>query len=201
MKDIPWGVKFDIPSITLESDSGSCRSSKKTPCRKEGSLDTHLSPTFSGLPKSPAQQISNAKPWTRSSPNTDTACENHLCRASLFHQSKAASSISIATKVRAPASHNSEGTPLEVLPKGNAAASATQHSNTDHVKGRDLQKQVKGPADGASSRQKLQPVARLGSQPKTKHKSAGEQELFVAPRDCSFKTAGSQGSGCRRNVP
>ncbi|KAJ7401367.1 Kinesin-like protein KIF19 [Pitangus sulphuratus] len=143
MKDIPWGVKFDIPSITLESDSGSCGSSKKTPCRKEGSLDTHLSPTFSGLPKSPAQQISNAKPWTRSSPNTDTACENHLRRASLFHQSKAASSISIATKVRAPASHNSEGTPLEVLPKGNAPASATQHSNTDRVKGRDLQKQVK----------------------------------------------------------
>ncbi|XP_027761917.1 kinesin-like protein KIF19 [Empidonax traillii] len=352
MKDIPWGVKFDIPSITLESDSGSCRSSQKTPCRKEGSLDTHLSPAFSGLPKSPArkqkptdvaagkltprlhsptslgfhgkkspadiaavllspetlEEIATStksisliaasrrsraqhrdpgsrtspghtsgedvlelkypkanstpdsqtrdraciggllleptagsqlcsptrgelksrrdrempagrtarkkrsrslepnfhrisKPWTRSSPSTDTACENHLGRASLFHQSKAASSISIATKVRAPASHNSEGTPLEMLPKGNDPASATQHSNTDHVKGWDLQKQVKGPADGASSRQKLQPVARLGSQPKTKHKSPGGQELSVAPRDCNFKTAGSQGSGCRRNVP
>ncbi|XP_050762141.1 kinesin-like protein KIF19 [Gymnogyps californianus] len=56
MKDISWGVKFDVPSITLESDSGSCRSSEMTPCRKEGSLDTHLSPTFSGLPKSPLQQ-------------------------------------------------------------------------------------------------------------------------------------------------
>ncbi|XP_027539731.1 kinesin-like protein KIF19 [Neopelma chrysocephalum] len=354
MKDIPWGVKFDIPSITLESDSGSCRSSKTIPCGKEGSLDTHLSPAFSGLPKSPARQqkptdvaagkstprlhsptslgfhgkkspadiaavllspetleeiatstkcisliaasrrsraqhrdpgskatpvhtsgedvlelkypkasstpdcqtrdraciggllleptagsqlcspargelrsrrdqevsagrtarkkrsrslepnfhrVSNAKPWTPSSPNTDTGCENHLRRASLFHQSKAARSVSISTKVRVPASHQSEGTSLEVLPTGNSPASATQHSNADHVKGQDLQKQVKGPADGASRRQKLQPVARLGSQPKTKYKSPREQELFVAPRDCNFKTAGSQGSGCRRNVP
>ncbi|KAM6352043.1 kinesin-like protein KIF19 isoform 6-T9 [Alca torda] len=56
VKDLPWGMKFDIPSITLDSDSSSCRSPKTTPHRKEGSLDTHLSPTFSGLPKSPVQQ-------------------------------------------------------------------------------------------------------------------------------------------------
>ncbi|XP_075623438.1 kinesin-like protein KIF19 isoform X2 [Balearica regulorum gibbericeps] len=56
VKDLPWGMKFDIPSITLESDSDSCISSKTTPWRKEGSLDTHLSPTFSGLPESPVQQ-------------------------------------------------------------------------------------------------------------------------------------------------
>ncbi|KAM6407506.1 LOW QUALITY PROTEIN: kinesin-like protein KIF19, partial [Rhynochetos jubatus] len=55
MKNHPWGVKFDIPSITLESYSGSCKSSKTTPCRKEGSLDIHLSPTFSS-PKGPVQQ-------------------------------------------------------------------------------------------------------------------------------------------------
>ncbi|KAM7091719.1 LOW QUALITY PROTEIN: kinesin-like protein KIF19 [Ciconia maguari] len=54
MKDLPWGGKFDIPSITLKSDS--CRSSKTTPCRKEGFLNTHPSPTFSVLPKGPVQQ-------------------------------------------------------------------------------------------------------------------------------------------------
>ncbi|KAM6196751.1 kinesin-like protein KIF19 [Sarcoramphus papa] len=321
MKDISWGVKFDVPSITLESDSGSCRSSKMTPCRKEGSLDTHLSPTFSGLPKSPLQQqkptgvaarkmtprlrsptsldlhgkkspadiaavplsletlkeiaantksisliaasrrsraqhrdpgsevssahfseedmlelkyleanstpdcqtrdsastrsllsepaagsqlcspargvLKNRKDqemsaertarkkrscslepnfhrtlkathWTPSSPNTDKACESHLRRARLFCQSKAASSISVAAKVKVPISHHSEGTPLEVLPKDDAPASTIQQSNTDCVKGRVLQKQVKGPADGASSRQKQQAVTRLGNQPKTK---------------------------------
>ncbi|KAM6121939.1 kinesin-like protein KIF19 [Phoenicopterus ruber ruber] len=321
MKDLPWGVKFDVPSITLESDSGSCRSSKATPCTKEGSLDTHLSPTFSGLPKSPVQQqkprgvaagkmtprlrsptsldlhgkkspadiaafplsletleeiaastktisliaasrrsraqhrgpgskvssahfseedmlelkyletnstpdcqtkgsasiggllseptagsqlcspargvlkngrdqempaertarkkrsrslepnfhrTSKAKHWTPSSPSTDEACENHLHRARLFHQSKAASSISIATKVKVPISHHSEGTPTEVLPRDDAPASAIQQSNADRVKGRVLQKQVKGPADGASTRQKQPSLACLGNQPKTK---------------------------------
>ncbi|KAJ7403633.1 Kinesin-like protein KIF19 [Willisornis vidua] len=167
-KDIPWGMKCDIPSITLESDSDSCRSSKMIPCRKKGSLETHLSPAFSGLPKSPVQQISNAKPWTPSSSNTDTACESHLHRASLFHQAKAASSTSIATKVRVPVSHHSEGTPLEVLPKSNGPASATQHSNADHIKGWVLQKQVKGPADGASSRQEPQRVTHLGSHTRSK---------------------------------
>ncbi|KAM6244977.1 LOW QUALITY PROTEIN: kinesin-like protein KIF19 [Spheniscus humboldti] len=320
-KDIPWEVKFDIPSITLESDSGSCRSSKTIPCRKEGSLDTHLSPTFSGLSKSPVQQqklagvaagkmtpklcsptpldlhgkkstadiaavplsletleeiaansksisliaasrrsraehrdpgskvssahfseedmlelkyleanstpdcqtrdsarigglllepaagsqllspargvlknrrdqklsaertarkkrsrtlepnfnrISKAKHWTPSSPNTDKACENHPCQARLFHQSKAASSLSITTKVKVPSGHHSEGTPLEVLPKDNVPASTIQQSNADCVKGQVLQKQVKGPADGASSWQKQQSVACLGNQPKNK---------------------------------
>ncbi|CAM9512130.1 unnamed protein product [Bubo scandiacus] len=320
MKDLPWGVKFDIPSITLESDSGSCRSSKMLPCRKEGSLDNKLSPTFSGLPKTPGQQqkptevtagkmtprlhsptsldlhgkksppdiaavplsqtleeiaantksisliaasrrsraqhrdpgskvssahmaeedmlkqkyleasstpscqtrhstrtgglllepaagsqlcspargvlknkkdqemsaertarkkrsrslepnfhrTSKAKQWTPSSPGTDKACENHLCQARLFLQTKAVSSISIATKVKVPISYRSEGTPLEVLPKDSAPASTIQQSNADRIKGRVLQKQVKGPADGASSRQKQQPDARLGNQLKTK---------------------------------
>ena len=36
-----------------------------------------------------------------------------------------------------------EGTPLEVLPKDDAPASTIQQSNTDRVKGRVLQKQVK----------------------------------------------------------
>ncbi|XP_074775805.1 kinesin-like protein KIF19 [Athene noctua] len=321
MKDLPWGVKFDIPSITLESDSGSCRSSKMSPCRKEGSLDNHLSPTFSGLPKTPGQQqkptgitagkmtprlrsptsldlhgkksppdsaavplsletleeiaantksislvaasrrsraqhrdpgskvssahfpeedmlkqkyleasstpdcqtrdstctgglllepaagsqlcspargvlknrkdqempaertarkkrsrslepnfhrTSKSKQWTPSSPGTDKACENHLCRAKLFRQTKAVSSISIATKVKVPVGYCSEGTPLEVLPKDSAPASTIQQSNAYRIKGRVLQKQVKGPADGASSRQKQQPDARLGNQLKTK---------------------------------
>ncbi|KAM6079807.1 LOW QUALITY PROTEIN: kinesin-like protein KIF19 [Theristicus caerulescens] len=320
MKDLPWGVKLDIPSITLQSDSGSCSSSKTTPCRKEGSLDTHLSPTFSVLPKGPVQQqkptgvaagkmtprlrsptsldlhgkkspadiaavplsletlkeiaantksisliaasrrsrahrdlgsevssacfsekdmlelryleanstpdcqtrdsasirsllsepaagsqlcspargvlknrrdqemsaertarkkrshslepnfhrISKAKHWTPSSPNTDKASENHLRRARLFYQSKAASSISIATKVKVPIGHRSEGTPLEVLPKDNAPASTIRQSNADHVKGRVLQKKDKGPPDGASSRHKQQSVACLGNQQKTK---------------------------------
>ncbi|KAM9598863.1 LOW QUALITY PROTEIN: kinesin-like protein KIF19 [Morphnus guianensis] len=310
-RGLPGNMK-DIPSITLESDSGSCRSSEMTPCRKERSLDTHLSPTFSGLQKRPVQQqkptgvaaakmtprlrspasldlhgkkspaditavplsletlkeiaanpksisliaasrrsrpqhrdlgsevssahfseedmpelkyleansipdcqtrdsasigsllcspargvlknrkdqemsaertarkkrslclepnfhrTSKAKHRTPSSPNTDKACENHLWRARLFYQSKAASSISIAAKVKVPIGHHSEGTPLEMLPKDNAPASTIQQSNTDHVKGRVLQKQVKGPADGASSRQKQESVARLGNQPKTK---------------------------------
>ncbi|XP_009986925.1 PREDICTED: kinesin-like protein KIF19 [Tauraco erythrolophus] len=320
MKDLPWRVKFDIPSITLESDSE--RSSRTTPCRKEEALDIHLSPTFSGLPKSPAQQqkptgvaagkmtsrlcsptsldlhknksaadvaavplslktlkeiaadtksisliaasrrsraqhrdfgskVSSAPfseedvlemkylednsipdcktrgsastqsllsepaagtqlcspargvlknrrdqemsaertarkkrsrslernfhrtwkakhQWTPSSPDTDKAYENHLHRAGLFHQSKAASSISIATKVKVPISHYSDGTPLEVLPKDNAPASTIQKSNADRVKGQVLQKQVKGPADGASPRQKQQSVTRLENQPKTK---------------------------------
>ncbi|KAM6250298.1 kinesin-like protein KIF19 [Porphyrio hochstetteri] len=306
MKDLPWGVKPDIPSITLESDSGSCRSSKTTPCGKEGSLDTHLSPTFSGFPVSPVQQqkptgaaagkmnprlcspasldlhgegsaadittvplsletskevsantkcislvavshLSRAKHrdpeskvssahfskeemlelkspeansaldcqkrdaagsqlcspvkgvlknrrdqertvrkkrsrslepnlhstsknthWTPSSPSTDKACENHPRQARLFHQSKAASSISIATKVKVPISYRSEGTQLEVLPKDKAPASTIQQSNADHVKGRVLQKQVKGPADGASKRLKQQLPARPVNQLKTK---------------------------------
>ncbi|KAM9292166.1 LOW QUALITY PROTEIN: kinesin-like protein KIF19 [Morus bassanus] len=321
MKTLPWGVKFDIPSITLVSDSGSCKSSKTTPCRKEGSLDTHLSPAFSVLPegliqqqkptdvaagkmtprlhsptsldlhgkKSPADiaavplsletlkeiaantknislvaasrcsraqhrdlgskvslahfseedilelkyleasstpdcqrrdstsirsllseptagshlcspargalknrrdqemsaertarkkrscslepnfhRISKAKHWTSSSPNRDKSCENHLRRASLFHKSKAASSTSIATKVKVPNSHHSEGTLLEVLPKDNAPASTIQQSNTDRIKGRVLQKQGKGPADGASSRQKQQSPNHLGNQAQTK---------------------------------
>ncbi|KAM9261532.1 LOW QUALITY PROTEIN: kinesin-like protein KIF19 [Cariama cristata] len=99
MKDILWGMKFDIPSITLESDRG-----------------------------------------------------KNYC------------SVGFACK----------GTPLEVLPKHNAPASTIQ-SNADRVKGRVLQKQVKGPADGASSRQKQQSVARLGNQSKTKYNSLGEQ--------------------------
>ncbi|KAM9222603.1 LOW QUALITY PROTEIN: kinesin-like protein KIF19 [Leptosomus discolor] len=328
-KDLPWGVKFVIPFITLESDSGSCRSSTTTPCKKKGSLETHLSqsthPTFSAFPKSPVQRqkptgvpagkmtprlcsptsldfhgkkspadvaavplsletleeiaantksvsliaashrsraqhrdpgskdfsahfseedmlelryleadstpdcqtrdsactgglpsepaavsqlyspargalknrtdqeipaertarrkracslkpnfhrISKAKHWTPSSPSTDKACDNHPCRARLSHQPKAAGRISIARKLKVPISHHSgrgqratEGTPLEVLPKDDAPASTIQQSNTDGIKGRVLQKQVKGPADGASSRQKQQPAARLGNQP------------------------------------
>ncbi|XP_054698345.1 kinesin-like protein KIF19 isoform X2 [Grus americana] len=281
VKDLPWGMKFDIPSITLESDSDSCRSSKTTPCRKEGSPDTHLSPTFSGLPESPVQQqkptgvaarkmtsrlrsptsldlhgkksaadtaavplspetlkeisantksisliavsrrsraqhrdlgskvcsahsseedmlelkyleasstpecqkrdsastrslllepeagsqlcspargvlksrtdqertvrgkrsrslepnfhgTSKTKHRTPSSPSIDKAYENHLRQARLFHQSKAASSISIAAKIKVPIGYHS------------------------------------GPADGASSRQKHQSVARLVNHPKTK---------------------------------
>ncbi|XP_074014680.1 kinesin-like protein KIF19 [Numenius arquata] len=319
MKDLPWGVKFDVPSITLESDSDSCRSSKTTPRRKEGSLDTHLSPAFSASPKSPVRQqkptgvaagkvtprlrsptsldlrrekspasvaalpvsletlkeiaantksisiiaasrrsraqqrdlgsdvssahsseedtlelkyleasstpdcqrrdsgsllsdpaagsklcspargmlknrrdqdmpaertarkkrsrslepnfhwTSKAKHWTPPSPSTDKAGENHLCRDRLFHQSKATSSVSTAPKVKVPVGHHSEGTPGEVLPKDSAPAGTTQPSNAGRVKGRVLQKQVKGPADGASSRQKQQrPVAHQGNQPKPK---------------------------------
>ncbi|XP_040976301.1 kinesin-like protein KIF19 [Aquila chrysaetos chrysaetos] len=65
-RGLPGNMK-DIPSITLESDSGSCRSSEMTPCRKERSLDTHLSPTFSGLQKRPVQQ-----PVAVPDPNTET---------------------------------------------------------------------------------------------------------------------------------
>ncbi|KAM6379218.1 LOW QUALITY PROTEIN: kinesin-like protein KIF19 [Pluvialis apricaria] len=320
MKDLPCGVNFDIPSITLKSDSGSCRSSKTTPCRKEGSLDTHLSPTFSGLPKSPVQQqkptgvaagkmqercsptspdlhgkkspadiaavplsletlkeiatdtksisliagsrhsrarqrdlgsevssahfseedilelkyleanstpdcqtrdsaiigsllsepaaanqlcspargvlknrrhqemsaqrtarkkrsrslepnfhsTSEAKHWTPLSPDTDSACENHLRRTRLFHQSKAASSISTAVKVKVPIGHHSAGTPLEVLPKDTVPADTVQQSNADRITGWVLRKHGKGPADGASSRQKQQSGARWENQPKPK---------------------------------
>ncbi|KAM6054731.1 uncharacterized protein VSU04_010869 isoform 2-T2 [Chlamydotis macqueenii] len=83
-----------------------------------------------------------AKHWTPSSPYTNKACENHLHRARLFHQSKAASSTSVAAKVKVPIGHHSEGTPQEVLPKDNAPASTRQQSNADRSKGRVLQKQV-----------------------------------------------------------
>ncbi|XP_068003467.1 kinesin-like protein KIF19 [Melanerpes formicivorus] len=169
MKDLPWGVKFDIS--TIKPDSGSCGSSKTSPCRKEASQDTHLSPTFPGLPKSPVQQISKDKLLTPSSPSPDKACENHLHQARLSHQSKAASNISSATKVKVPTGHHSEGTPQEGLPKEKAPASTSQQSNGQHLKGRLLQKQVKRPADGASSRQKQQLVAHLGNQLKPQHKS------------------------------
>ncbi|XP_069726553.1 kinesin-like protein KIF19 [Phaenicophaeus curvirostris] len=163
MKDLPWAVKFDIPSTTLESDSGSCKSPKTTPCGKKGSLDSHLSPTFSVLPKGPVQQFSKAKHWTPSSPNTDKVCENRLRQPRPFTQSKAASSTSIATKVKVPIVHHSEGTALEALPKDNPPVSTIQQSSADCAKERVQQKQGKEPADGASSRQKQQPATRLGN--------------------------------------
>lgn len=52
-------------------------------------------------------QTSKDKHWTPSSPNTDKACERHLCQARLFHQSKAASSTSIAAKVKVPVGQRS----------------------------------------------------------------------------------------------
>ncbi|KAM9372382.1 kinesin-like protein KIF19 [Phaethornis superciliosus] len=292
-KDLPWGMKFDIPSITLESDSGSCLSSKTTPSRNDGSLDVHHSPTFSLLSKGPVQQqkptgvaaekmtptlssptslglhgkkspadiasvplsleslmeiaantksisliaarrrsraqhrdlgseVSSAhfseedmlelkdpeanstpdfqtrgsasnrslllepaawnqlcspprrhqemsagkkrsrsldpnfhrtskdQDWTPSSPTTDKACENHLHRASLLHPSKAAGSISIATKVKVPITHHSarsqradERILHEVLPKHSDPAGTSQQNRADRVKDRVLQKQMK----------------------------------------------------------
>ncbi|OPJ87316.1 kinesin family member 19 [Patagioenas fasciata monilis] len=113
-------------------------------------------------------RTSKDKHWTPSRPNTDKASECHLCQARLFHQSKAASSTSTAAKVKVPIGHRSEGTPLEVLPKDNGPASTIQQNNAGRVQGRVLQKQVKGPADGASSRQKQQSVTRWGNQLKIK---------------------------------
>ncbi|XP_044836280.1 kinesin-like protein KIF19 [Mauremys mutica] len=55
-KGLPSGAKFELPSIVLESDSDSCRSSKTTPARKLGNPDTHLSPTFFRLPRTPLHQ-------------------------------------------------------------------------------------------------------------------------------------------------
>nr|XP_013817066.1 PREDICTED: kinesin-like protein KIF19 [Apteryx mantelli mantelli] len=168
MKDLPCRGKFDIPSIILESDSDSYRSPKASPCRREGSLDTHLSPTFSCSSKNRVQQISKAKHGTPSSPSMDNACENHLHPARLFQLSKAAGSSPTATKVKLPVSHHSEGNPLQVVLIDNTPASTLQQSNADHAKRQVLQKQVKGPADGASSRQKQQSVTALRNQPKTK---------------------------------
>ncbi|XP_065501079.1 kinesin-like protein KIF19 [Caloenas nicobarica] len=100
-----------------------------------------------------------AKHWTPSSPNTDKACESHLCQARLFHQSKAASSTSIAAKVKVPIGHHSEGTPLEVLPKDNSPASTSQQNNPDRIQGRVLQKQVKGLRCATSPPQNLYPIS------------------------------------------
>ncbi|XP_014801679.1 PREDICTED: kinesin-like protein KIF19 [Calidris pugnax] len=114
-------------------------------------------------------RTSKATHWTPSSPSTDKAGENHLCQDRLFHQSKATSSISTAPKIKVPVDHRSEGIPGEVLPKDHAPAGTTQPSNAGHLEGQVLQKQVKGPADGASSRQKQErPVTRRGNQPKPK---------------------------------
>ncbi|XP_032649984.1 kinesin-like protein KIF19 isoform X2 [Chelonoidis abingdonii] len=55
-KSLPSGAKFELPSIVLESDSDSYRSSKTTPARKLGNSDTHLSPTFFRLPRTPLHQ-------------------------------------------------------------------------------------------------------------------------------------------------
>ncbi|XP_019368507.1 PREDICTED: kinesin-like protein KIF19 [Gavialis gangeticus] len=57
-KGLPWGAKFELPSIILESDSDSYRSSKTTPARKLGNPDILLSPTFARLPRSPVHQKS-----------------------------------------------------------------------------------------------------------------------------------------------
>ncbi|TFK10444.1 RING finger protein 17 [Platysternon megacephalum] len=55
-KGLPSGAKFELPSIVLESDSDSYRSSKTTPARKLGNPDTRLSPTFFRLPRTPLHQ-------------------------------------------------------------------------------------------------------------------------------------------------
>ncbi|XP_030433510.1 kinesin-like protein KIF19 isoform X1 [Gopherus evgoodei] len=55
-KGLPSGAKFELPSVVLESDSDSYRSSKTTPTRKLGNPDTHLSPTFFRLPRTPLHQ-------------------------------------------------------------------------------------------------------------------------------------------------
>ena len=63
MKSMKGGAEPVLSSVNLLAysfHSGSCSSSKTTPCRKEGSLGTHLSPTFSALPKGPVQQVSMA---------------------------------------------------------------------------------------------------------------------------------------------
>ncbi|XP_067407576.1 kinesin-like protein KIF19 [Emydura macquarii macquarii] len=55
-KGLPYGAKFELPSIVLESDSDSYRSSKTTPARKLRNPDSHLSPTFFRLPRTPLHQ-------------------------------------------------------------------------------------------------------------------------------------------------
>uniref|UniRef100_A0A8C3I6R3 Kinesin-like protein n=1 Tax=Chrysemys picta bellii TaxID=8478 RepID=A0A8C3I6R3_CHRPI len=55
-KGLPSGAKFELPSIVLESESDNYRSSKTTPARKLGNPDTHLSPTFFRLPRTPLHQ-------------------------------------------------------------------------------------------------------------------------------------------------
>ncbi|KAM7152111.1 kinesin-like protein KIF19 [Macrochelys suwanniensis] len=55
-KGLPCGAKFELPSIVLESDSDSYRSSKTTPARKLRNPDTLLSPTFFRLPRTPLHQ-------------------------------------------------------------------------------------------------------------------------------------------------
>lgn len=69
--------------LAYSFNSGSCRSSRPTPCRKEASLGTHLSPTLSGLPKSLVQQVSVAVTefkahvlWTAPS-----SCDGRTCTA------------------------------------------------------------------------------------------------------------------------
>jgi len=76
-------------------------------------------------------QTLKAEHWTPSSPSTDKACENHLCRDRLFHQPKAASSVSMAAKVQVPISHHS-GTGQRAA--GDILASALLEKMDYHVR-------------------------------------------------------------------
>ncbi|XP_075755717.1 kinesin-like protein KIF19 isoform X3 [Pelodiscus sinensis] len=321
-KDLPCGAKFELPSIVLESDSDSYRSSKTTPVKKLGNPDTHLSPTFchsartplhqkptgdtagkmtstlcsptsldlnrrksaaeitlaslslealteiaistksisriaasrrsraqrrfhtseltsghsfeedmlepknqhshftpephvkdtmniESIPAEPrrkeqlhyparrdlkkeqeksterktrkkrshsleltSQKLSKTKHWTSSSHNMDCVCEDQLPRAKLFQMLKVMSNLShvtaAATKVKFPIGHHTECSPLQVLEIGNTPPSTVQQSNAYQTRGQVLQKQVKGPADGASNQTKKQPFTSLRNLPRSK---------------------------------
>ncbi|CAM4630903.1 unnamed protein product [Caretta caretta] len=174
-KGLPCGAKFELPSIVLESDSDSYRSSKTTPTRKLGNPDTHLSPTFFCLPRTPLHQLWKAKHRTPSSHNMDNVSEDQLPRAKLFQALKIMSNLShatpAATKVKFPINHHTgyqEENPLQVLEIGNTPPSTVQQSNAGQTRGQVLQKRVKGPVDGASNQPKKQPITSFRNLPRSK---------------------------------
>ncbi|XP_059682572.1 kinesin-like protein KIF19 [Gavia stellata] len=157
MKDIPWGVKFDIPSITLESDS--------LETLKEIAANTKSISLIAASRRSRAQHRDLRSEVSSAHFSEEHILELKYLEANSTPDCQTRDSATTGSLLLEPIAE--KGTPLEVLRKDNVPASTIQQSNADRIKGRVLQKQVKGPADGASSRQKQQSVTRLGNQPKT----------------------------------
>ncbi|XP_074866733.1 kinesin-like protein KIF19 isoform X2 [Carettochelys insculpta] len=322
-KGLPTGTKFELPSIILESDSDSYRSSKTTPVRKLENPDTHLSPTFCHLPRTPlhqqnltgaaagkmtstlrsptspdlnrrksaaeldfaslslealteiaistksisriaasrrsraqrsfrrrdltsghslvkkmsemkdqhsnftmephvkdtmnieslpvepqrkeqlhytakrelkkerektverkarkkrshsleltSQMLLNTKHLTHSSHKMDNVSEDQRPQAKLFQLLKVMSNLShvtsATTKVKFPIRHHAEDSPLQVLEMGNIPPSTIEQSNADQTRRLVLQKQIKGPVNGASNQPKKQPFTSLRNLQRTK---------------------------------